>query len=363
MRRITVPATQAGDGAVSDEIIWAEKLLTLDGLKNLPTPEPIIDKFLYADTLAQMSGQPGTYKSFLALSWACAIASGLESWEGFPVRKCGKVVYIASEGASGVLLRVLAWAEATLPGPRNAGKRAALRENLLVLPAPLQLGARGQYTSFAEQAVELNPVLVVFDTRSRCTSSLDENSAKDMGDAVNAADLIRHKTGATVLFVHHMARSGTAARGSTVFDGAVWTNLILKSDRLKLIVTVDKHKDVETPERPYYFDMKPWTVANQALAHLPEERRTSLVVMTAGVSKPDETKGSKSHETGAKLSQLVSQHADIDGLTGAMIVKLANEFDISRPTVLRWLPKLVKDGALKHVDPNKRPLRYLPAVG
>lgn len=50
-------------------------LLDSAGLDSLPEPEPLIDGWLYRDTLAWLHGKPSNGKSLLALDWACCIAA------------------------------------------------------------------------------------------------------------------------------------------------------------------------------------------------------------------------------------------------------------------------------------------------
>ena len=57
-----------------------DKLLTLDDLRTLPPPTPLIKKLIYADTLVQLSAGPGSLKSFLAITMACCLATG--QWFG-----------------------------------------------------------------------------------------------------------------------------------------------------------------------------------------------------------------------------------------------------------------------------------------
>jgi len=48
-----------------------DRLLSLSDLATLPPVRPLTEGLVYRDTLAQLSGPPGSYKSFLALAMAC----------------------------------------------------------------------------------------------------------------------------------------------------------------------------------------------------------------------------------------------------------------------------------------------------
>ena len=110
-----------------------DRLLSLMDLRTLRPVQPLIDGLLYRDTLGQLSGPPGCYKTFVAIAMSCALAAG-ESFGAFVVPKPGKVVYVAAEGVSGLETRILAWCEVWEVDP------AVLQDRLLVLPLPIQLG-------------------------------------------------------------------------------------------------------------------------------------------------------------------------------------------------------------------------------
>ena len=67
----------------------------------------VIKNILPADTLTCIYGASGSYKSCLAVSLACHVATGLP-WAGHRVRQ-NSVLYIAAEGSTGVARRIRAW--------------------------------------------------------------------------------------------------------------------------------------------------------------------------------------------------------------------------------------------------------------
>ena len=85
-----------------------DKLLRRPQLADLPQPEPLIDDTLDQRTVALLAGRNSTGKSFLALDWACCIATG-QRWQGREVATFGPVLCIAAEGAHGLHQRVSAW--------------------------------------------------------------------------------------------------------------------------------------------------------------------------------------------------------------------------------------------------------------
>jgi hypothetical protein len=87
-------------------------------------------------------------------------------------------------------------------------------------------------------------VLVVFDTLSRCIPGGEENSAKELGEAIAAANLIQQTTGATVQLLHHPRKDGASSRGSGAGLGAVESEFWMKKtgDKNLFTLSVGKQK-------------------------------------------------------------------------------------------------------------------------
>src|SRR5262249_10649675 len=83
------------------------KLQRLSDYSVIPSTERLIDPYLPLGGQIVLAALPKTFKTFVALSWACCVATGHELLER-PVKK-GKVLYIALESYHGVLRREEAW--------------------------------------------------------------------------------------------------------------------------------------------------------------------------------------------------------------------------------------------------------------
>ena len=177
------------------------KHLTVEQLLELPAPKPLIDGILYRDTMAVLFGLPGSAKSFLALDWSLRIAAGSAWLGGFEVHQ-GPVLYVAAEGRHGIGQRVRAWLEA-----REVKPPATFR----VYPDVVNLLIPSHVDTVCAWAADVRPVLVVLDTLARAMPGREENSARDMGMAVAAADRIRATASSTVLLVHHTGKDGMDA--------------------------------------------------------------------------------------------------------------------------------------------------------
>jgi hypothetical protein len=221
------PATFGGtvgeaEGPVGDELDAAvaaleAKLLDVDGLAQLEPPVPLIEGWLYRDSIARLNGKPGAGKSVLALDFAASVGTGAP-WRNIAVDQ-GDVIYIAAEGASGQLARVNAWAQ------QHERPVSGVR----FLPQPVQVTSP-EWLVLVELARRARPALIVVDTQARVTEGMEENSAKEMGLLVGRCEALRAASGACVLLVHHLGHAGEHGRGSSVVYGALFTELTLKRD-------------------------------------------------------------------------------------------------------------------------------------
>jgi hypothetical protein len=204
--------------AKAPEPIWSDLLgevMTLDALRKVPKPQPLIDGVLNRSSLAWLAGAPGSYKTFLALDWALHVATGT-GYMGRAVHR-SPVLYLAGEGVSGLADRVDAWQEAskvTVTGTHWLPR---------AVPATAQ-----EWYSLCEVVRHLNIGLVVLDTQARMAGGLDENSVPEMGKFVTALDDLRRANGACVLCVHHSSKAGSALRGSSAVQGAADTVVTLE---------------------------------------------------------------------------------------------------------------------------------------
>ena len=153
---------------------------------------------------------------------------------GRPVAR-GPVIYAAAEGLLGFKRRSAAWHSRFLPGGRGGDVR--------FLERGIQLLDNSDVDGFLSLLEGLNPGLVVIDTLARSIVGADENSAKDMGIAIQGVRRIQEETGATVLLVYHSEKSGSHERGSSALTGAMDTILQLKAVKSGLLLSCQKQKD------------------------------------------------------------------------------------------------------------------------
>jgi hypothetical protein len=299
-----------------------ERLLGLSELRNLPPAEPLIEGLLYRNTLAQLSGAPGCYKSFAAIAMSCALAAG-KPFGDFPVPCAGTVLYVAAEGANGLATRVLAWCE-------TWGVDVALvQERLRFLNLPLALGDEAVVAEAVDLVVEMRADLVILDTRARCTIGLEENSATQQGLAIDAADRIRAAADCTVLGIHHSSRTGTAGRGSNAWDGAVWSDLRMEGGGLQATINCQKHKDVPAG-CSHHFALIEHTVSYELMPEAFGPRRSTLVISNAASGLPPLRVNSQ-----RVVSEIIWNSAPPEGLTASELVDMAAPLRVGKSSVYR----------------------------
>jgi hypothetical protein len=190
-------------------------------LDAIPVPEPLITGVLDRGTIAVLAGKFGTYKSFVALSWLAALATG-QDWFGHKVPATVSGLYVAAEGLSGVSRRVRAWEAGNNGGDRLPDDRFA------VVGGAINLAVGEDVRTLIAMIEERGAGIVALDTLHRCAPGLEENSAKDMGVVIESLSYIRERTGAAVLAMHHTGHSGTRARGSSAIEDDCDTSWVIR---------------------------------------------------------------------------------------------------------------------------------------
>lgn len=301
-----------------------------------------LKSYLPANSLCSIYGPSGSYKSFLAVSWACHIAAG-RKWAGKSVSG-GAVMYIVGEGGIGVPRRVKAWENVHGMKVNNLAL-----VNRPVFPVRREEVLEVVKAARAIQAKKGEPVqLIVIDTLARCFGGNDENDARDMGAFIEGCDTIKRETGATVLVVHHSGKDDSkGARGSSSFRAALDAefNVRREGDGGAIILTCTKMKDAEEP-RPAAFDLREAElftdrdgeqVASLVLNDVPREPRDVDPVLA------EVNNLSGNH---AALWQCIRSRKARGEVCNRAVLRddiIAMEGENGRKAFGRWLNKLVKD--------------------
>lgn len=193
-------------------------------------------------TLSILYGPSNSGKTFIAVDLAAHVASGTQWW-GNKVRS-GTVIYVAGEGSSGIHNRFAA--------VKQKKKMPQSGEGLYLLPTCLDLFGPEDAAALCYSMPVDNAALIIVDTMARSMGSGDENSARDVAKFVRNCDIIRERTGAHVLIVHHSGKNVDAgARGSSALRAAADTEILVSNQK----ISCTKQRDLEVP-LPLYFAIK-----------------------------------------------------------------------------------------------------------
>jgi hypothetical protein len=215
------------------------EILTRADLNRRPRPAWLVADMLQLRSAAEVFGASGIGKSFLALSFACAVCTG-RPWFGLEVQQ-GAVLYIAAEGDDDMNNRIAAW-ETEHWGSREI-------DNFYLIPEQLDLrsvSAPAKLLQYMRAALPEDPKLIVVDTLARNMTG-DENSTEHMSQFIRQVDVLWRETGATVLIVHHTGKNGESERGSSTVRGGVNTMLRFTEDaeNKTLRLDCDKQKNAK----------------------------------------------------------------------------------------------------------------------
>jgi hypothetical protein len=237
---------------VADETKSKFLVESWDSIKDEPV-EWLIESIIPKRAFVALYAPPASFKSFIALDIAEAVATGRE-WMGYRVPKKGAVLYIAGEGHGGMGARVKA-CKIQNNSPDGA--------NLYVIRA--QINIRSSQEDFDALVAAINELiaeidepleLIILDTLMRMSGGgFNENSSEDMGGFITQAGKLQAIYLCAMLLIHHSGKDITKGlRGHSSLLGAVDTELeIQRQDSVinsadqsvvgNAILTVTKQKD------------------------------------------------------------------------------------------------------------------------
>jgi hypothetical protein len=317
-----------GGSADTTEVLRSRRRrYTFSELLELPEPGWLIWGVLPEKAFSVLYGAPGSAKTFVGIDWALHVATG-QRWLGHEVRHA-PTAYLVAEGVGGWPKRVRAWRDEH--GEVDDSQFSALSPGVNLLDAPDMGELRAELHALPE-----SPALIVVDTLARCLIGGDENSARDVGQAVAAIDALRAEFDATVLVVHHTAKGEEAEeRGSSALRGAADSMHKLTWDEDRLMLTCSKQKDAAGGP-------------DAELALEPREH-SCVVVRSLGRSGPSPSEANL-------LATLVAFGND-----GASTTALKDAAGLPKTTFYRTLNALVDSGDIERRKHGNR-TEYIPLV-
>ncbi len=290
------PYARENSNCRADELRAA--LRPIADIRPVLTSRYVIKRWLDAGASSVLFGASNVGKSFLALDLAMHVAAGRD-WQGHRVRSSGRAIYVAAEGGHGFSNRIEAIR-------RTDPELVHEAYGFSLLPTALDLCASGDGQALLDAIGEPWPSLVVIDTLARSMGSGDENTARDMGQFIRNLDLIREKTGAHVMIVHHSGKDGTkGARGSSSLRAAVDTEIELT--RTDDVVQAEAVKQRDMPCGALFaYRLQDVTIG---LDEDVDEVTSAVIVATEAITKKKRISGAANVALQA-LSDALAQHGE-----------------------------------------------------
>ena len=234
-------------GKSSQAAVWNETdsgfvFVSAGELTATPTPVSyLIEATIETEALCLLFAPPSAGKSFVAISIAAAVATGL-AWLGRETKQ-GAVFYLADEGHAGLRRRLKAWELQT--GQSLAAASLFISKTAAALMS--EESAQAVMKSIHALCIKHGaPRLIVIDTFARNMGDGDENSNADVGVFINRIDSMRAELGCAVLLVHHSGHAtAERARGASALHAAMDTVFRLDGDDAGISMKHIKAKESE----------------------------------------------------------------------------------------------------------------------
>ena len=288
--------------------------------------EPVrwmIDKVLPVGSFSALFGPPGSFKSFIALDIAEAIATG-RTWMGNEVTEPGAVLYLCGEGFGGVGARIKAIKQHH--GTEDGAPIYVIRHQLNLRSSVEDFNALMIAVENLVTELGIDFKLIIIDTLARAFGGGNENDSSDMGSFISSCGRIQQIVqDCALMILHHSGKDAAKGlRGHSSLLGAVDTELeLLRFDeQMKGVLTISKQKDGADNER-FGFEMVEVEIRAAGLAL--SDPVVSLAVQSSDDTHIEPSKASKGNSGKGKnqrlemlcLEKMVKEHGVpkyIDGL-------------------------------------------------
>jgi len=220
-----------------------------DTIKDEPV-EWIIENVLPARAFSILVGPPGSYKSFVALDIAEAIATG-RTWMGNQVSSPGAVLYIAGEGFGGLGARIMS--TKINHNTKDGAEIFVIRHQLNLRSSADDFNILMESIDDLIQRTGIDLRLIQIDTLARSFGGGNENDSSDMGAWIHNCGRMQRKLDCALMAMHHSGKDILrGARGHSSLLGAVDTQIELQKLQMdepkdgvagRGVITLSKSKD------------------------------------------------------------------------------------------------------------------------
>ena len=222
---------------------------------SLQPPEYILDGIIPRGDVGLMFGETGTYKTFIALSYALCVALNIP-WMGRAVEHAGPVIYVCGEGTSGVWRRVKAWLDHhnahLTEGERPVSMDDVQRSGFVVSRTPVDISNTAKDSVMTQLISHCNalspyPALIIIDTLST-NSSASEDSNDEIAAVIRNLKTIATAYNCGVVLIHHTGRKEKGrSRGAYALEANTDFRIhIAKTADLRANMTMEYSRDGES---------------------------------------------------------------------------------------------------------------------
>jgi len=261
-----------------------------DDIQDEPV-EWLIHGVLPVKAFAALYGPPGSFKSFIALDMAEAIATG-RPWMGNPIERQGAVLYLCGEGFGGMGARIKA-CQIHHKTPKGA-PIYVIRHQLNLRSSAEDFNALMVAIVALVEKTGMEFQLMVVDTLARAFGGGNENDSDAMGAFITTMGKIQEFLNCALMVLHHSGKDTTKGlRGHSSLLGAVDTQLeILRfEEQAKGVISLTKQKDGEDGIR-FGFEMVEIEISGSSLGFDPV---VSLAVQASDEAVNQASKRGKSN--------------------------------------------------------------------
>ena len=261
-----------------------------DDIQDEPV-EWLIHGVLPVKAFAALYGPPGSFKSFIALDMAEAIATG-RPWMGNPIERQGAVLYLCGEGFGGFGARIKA-CQIHHKTPKGA-PIYVIRHQLNLRSSAEDFNALMIAIVALVEKTGMEFQLMVVDTLARAFGGGNENDSDAMGSFITTMGKIQEFLNCALMVLHHSGKDlAKGLRGHSSLLGAVDTQLeILRfEEQQKGVISLTKQKDGEDGIR-FGFEMVEIEISGSSLGFDPV---VSLAVQASDEAANQASKKSKNN--------------------------------------------------------------------
>jgi hypothetical protein len=192
-----------------------------------------------------ISAQAKGFKTTLLIEVGLCAAAGGVDYLNFNFRDPARVLLVQPELSDGLLCERLNWNLSTAPAWLDldaAANNFHVLETVAGRPAlwPGHPRCQQSRTDLEREIERLAIQILLIDSLYMTFAGMDENAADQMTLALDYLGGLANRFGVAIILTHHFNKSGTAARGSSVYQGWGETDLSIGSvDQDPSVVKVD----------------------------------------------------------------------------------------------------------------------------